>query len=144
MIWDKLKNFNIKENWGNPSKINGSLLLILDSIRLDWENEEHFIIHCAYESGHSTGSEHEDGDAVDFHIETNSSFPIQVYRIIRSLEDLQIVDRVGLGIYPTWKHPGFHLGVGIKDRGDRWGRIGNNYCSFEEALAYAKLNAREL
>lgn len=53
MIWNKLKNFKKTENWGNPDKMNGSLLLLLDEItsrvkKAATEEEEaaSCVIHC--------------------------------------------------------------------------------------------------
>jgi hypothetical protein len=42
----------------------------------------------------------------------------------------------GLGIYPDWAHPGFHLDLrGYKAR---WGRVEGSYVAYEEALHFAK------
>ena len=43
--------------------------------------------------------------------------------MIEALNDLQVAEKVGFGIYPDWNSPGFHLDA----RGEwaRWGYIGD-------------------
>lgn len=136
MIWDYLRHFTPKEAWGDPSRMNGILLLLLDTIRSRWGDAE-FIIHCGFESGgHTKDSEHKRGSAVDFHIKSELSFPEQIKRMEMILRDLQVYDKVGLGIYPDWNRPGFHLDV----RGSfaRWGRIGAaKYVGWHDAIDHA-------
>ena len=127
-IWDTLKHFNKNEAWGKPQKINGLLLLLLDKIRdlSGWP----IIIHCGTQGHHVRHSQHFKGNAVDFHFETEVSLKEQVVRLLEILDILQVGNRVGLGVY-RW---GFHLDVrGTKAR---WGRIGKDYISFEEAVKY--------
>jgi len=143
-IWSHIAPyFTEDEKWGNPKKINGFLLLLLYIIR--GELKFPIIIHCAYEkSGHSKESEHYKGNAVDFHIKTETPFLEQIRKLAAIFEDLQVADRIGFGIYPTWKNPGFHLDV--RGTEARWGRIDiklnhklvKQYVSFQEALKYVK------
>lgn len=135
MIWKHIKHFTPHENWGDHTKVNGLLLLLMDAIRHLWGMR--FVIHCACDlSGHSTKSYHYTGDANDFHIKDVVPFYFQTEQMERTLEDLQVADRVGLGIYPDWHNPGFHLDVrGVRAR---WGRIGDKYVGFEEAKEYAR------
>lgn len=133
-IWDFLRHFNKNENWGNHEKINGFLLLALDELRHRIGHE--FIIHNAYaQTGHSDDSLHYKGSAVDYHICTKS-FLKTCNDVILCLSEMQIADRVGLGIYPDWNNPGFHL----DSRGyqARWGRLENKYISIEEAMRNIK------
>lgn len=140
MLWKYIKHFTPGENWGDPSRVNGLLVLVLDAIRDQWGAP--FIIHCAYDlSGHTTKSYHYLGDAVDFHIDDGEPFALQIAVMQRDLQDLQVADRCGLGIYPDWNHPGFHLDV--RGSGARWGRVGQKYVSFSEAKAYARIKRRE-
>ncbi len=131
MIWHKLQYFEKNENWGDPDKMSGLLLLLLDNIRRYYVRP--FLIHCGYdESGHSTNSQHYLGNAVDFHIESGESFSTQIDKVVRILDWFQVSDRVGFGIYLDWNNPGFHLDVrGTKAR---WGRIGNKYLDFDYVL----------
>jgi hypothetical protein len=121
MIWNHIRHFKPTEAWGSPDRMNGLLLLLLDAVRDRW-GDVRFIIHCGFETdGHSPDSFHKCGGAVDFHIENSLPFPGQIKRMDMILKELQVFDKVGLGIYPDWNHPGFHLDV----RGSfaRWGRI---------------------
>lgn len=132
-MWDHLKHFNRNEKWGDPDRINGLLLLTLDKLR-EMINRP-FVIHNAYSlSGHSEKSQHYIGNAVDFHIE-NADFRLACNTMITCLSDLQIAHKVGLGIYPDWNCPGFHLDV----RGTmaRWGRIDGKDVSIETATLLA-------
>jgi uncharacterized protein YcbK (DUF882 family) len=138
----RLKHFHPEEKgWkGNFHKVNGLLLLLLDALREEIGCP--FVIHCAYEtSGHSPKSQHYLGNAVDFHIE-GLPFLEAMGRMERALENLQVSDRVGLGIYPHWLHPGFHLDVrGLRAR---WGRfdygLSRGYVSYEVARRWVMEN----
>lgn len=141
MIWDHLKYFTKEERnyrglpaWGDPGSVNGYILLLLDAIRgwTDWP----VIIHCAYEtSSHTENSYHYKGWAVDFHFKTEIPYSVQVHTLAQILEELQVSDVVGLGIYPEWNNKGFHLDCrGYKAR---WGQLGGKYVSFEQALIEA-------
>jgi hypothetical protein len=136
MLWKHIRHFNRAEKWGDPNKINGFLLLTMDALRDIWQSP--FVIHCAYDlSGHSANSQHYLGNACDFHIEDGEPFNLQVAVMARFLEKFQVADRVGLGIYPDWRNPGFHLDV--RGQKARWGRINNKYVSFLEAKTYARI-----
>ena len=139
-IWNILDGFNKYEKWGDPAQMNGMVILLLDAIRKQFRRIDmaaRFIIHAGYAtSGHSPNSQHYVGNAVDFHIDTKVKYSLQVHDMLGILRGLQVHDRVGLGIYPDWANPGFHLDV----RGSRarWGRIGGEYKGFEETLIYAE------
>jgi len=127
-IWDTLKHFSKDEAWGKPQKMNGLLLLLLDKIRelTGWP----IIVHCGTQGRHVKKSQHYLGNAVDFHFKTDVPLKEQVLKLLEILKVLQVDERVGLGVY-KW---GFHLDVrGTKAR---WGRIGKDYISFEEAVKY--------
>uniref|UniRef100_A0A6H1ZFP0 Putative peptidase n=1 Tax=viral metagenome TaxID=1070528 RepID=A0A6H1ZFP0_9ZZZZ len=137
MIWDHIKNFNREENWGNPDKINGALLLLLDKLREIIGHPIH--INEGYnDKGHAEKSQHYLGNAVDFYIEGS---PLkEAYELLKdALIELNVWHNVGLGIYPHWNNPGFHLD--IRGEMSRWGRIKKNgkeeYVKFGEALEKA-------
>lgn len=140
MIWELVEYFTPEENWGDPDKISGLLILTIDAVRKVYGEDpslHSFIIHNAYEtSGHSAHSQHYLGKALDYHIVDKyhppDPFPLQVDKTLRALQELQIDNHVGLGIYPDWDIPGFHLDV----RGEkaRWGRVGGEYVSIKWAL----------
>jgi hypothetical protein len=96
--------------------MNGALLLVLDLLR-------HYIglpihIHEGYATdGHTDGSEHYTGDAVDAHV-AEITLEEAYVKIVKILALLQLTDKVSLGLYPDWNNRGFHLG--IKKGGARW------------------------
>lgn len=119
--------------------MNGSLLLLLDALRDAWGGPDtKFIIHAGYAaSGHSESSRHYTGDAVDFHIEDGEPYPLQIAVMNDSLRRFQVSDRVGLGIYPCWHRPGFHLD--LRPARARWGHVPalGGYISWPAAIDYA-------
>ena len=141
MIWNRLKHFNKNERWGDPWRMNGLLLLLTDAIRDEMGAK--FIIHFGNAGKHISGSQHYPGNAEDGHFETDISYYSQILRLENVLKGLQVESRVGLGLYPVWLHPGFHLDVrGFRAR---WGWIGElnpdgskKYCSYERAKAFAE------
>jgi len=131
MIWNQLNYFNRAEAWGNPDKVTGCLLMLLEAIR--GRVKDGFVIHNAYSTdGHSANSQHYLGNAVDFHINTNMGFRKQIYLLLGIFNELQVAQHIGFGIYPQWNHPGFHLD--IRGTRARWGYV-NGYVSFSDALA---------
>lgn len=129
MIWQRLKHFSKNENWGNPDKMNGLLLITLDEIRDRCDNR--IIIHCGTQGQHVENSRHYTGDAVDFHVE-NMSLKNSYSIILNVFEDFQIVNKTGLGIYLDWKNQGFHLD--LRPGKGRWARIEGKYTGIEQAL----------
>ena len=107
--------------------MNPVLLLLLDRLR---ELIGHPIsINNGYATdGHATKSQHYLGNAVDFHVLSVS--PREASRKIKdALEVLGLSDQVGLGCYPDWKNPGFHIDV----RGSkaRWSKVNGKYVKYE-------------
>jgi uncharacterized protein YcbK (DUF882 family) len=98
------------------------------------------VIHCGYENGgHASGSRHYTGDAVDFHI-NGMNFSEAMDSLLKALHETDFFGKkaaeyVGLGIYPDWNTPGFHLD--IRGYSARWGRINGEYVSFEKAYKHA-------
>ena len=135
MIWDRLKYFKKTENWGDPNRVSGLLLLTMDSIRDIVNTPIH--INSAYrendKSPNGNLSQHALGTACDFYI-FNLPFELACEKLLNSLNVLQIIDRVGLGAYPCWNTKGFHLD--IRGTRARWGCIGEEYVGFDEAIKY--------
>jgi len=136
-VFEQLRYFTRKENWGDTNKVNPMLLLLLDEVRHYVGYP--FIIHNAYEtSGHVENSQHYLGNAVDFHVQ-DMEFKTAANKILNSLTktkfaDMPMIQFCGIGIYPDWNNPGFHLDV----RGYQasWGRIKNKYVSFDYAYKF--------
>lgn len=131
-IFDRLIYFKRTEHWGDPARMNGALLILLDAVRgiVGFP----FVIHSAYRAGAGQG-EHGYGNAVDFHIEGLE--PYMAYlKLIEALAELQALEFVGLGVYPQWNNPGFHLDG--RGRKARWGQLAGKYCGIDEALAVMK------
>lgn len=128
----ELPNFSVQESWGHPAKMNGALLLTLQALRTYIDKP--FVIHCAYDTkGHSESSQHYIGNAVDFHI-VGLTFAEAILEIEEAITYLQLRDFIGLGIYPDWNSPGFHLD--LRGTKARWGRLGaSNYVAYETARA---------
>ena len=122
---ETLKNTDIKS------------LLFLDRLR-DFIKFP-IIIHCTYQDGgHSKYSQHykKPSSAVDFHIETKMPFIQQIKIVLAMIENLDFENITGLGIYPDWKHKGFHLD--FRGSAARWGAMNTDgeqkYFSFNYIL----------
>lgn len=72
------------------------------------------IVHAgAATKGHSSGSVHYEGLAVDLHIETDAGVVVPLFdQFIASTR----FDWNGRGLYPFWLHPGMHLDM--REEGD--------------------------
>ena len=132
-IWELIKKyFSRDENWGDPDKLNPTLLVLLYIIRVEtgWA----IVIHNAYElSGHTDNSQHYKGNAADWHFVTPVTYKEQVDKVLSILNKWRLDDKVGIGIYPNWNNPGFHTDVRCEKA--RWGYIGDKQVSFEAAKA---------
>ena len=133
MIWKIVAPyFKRTERWGDPDKISGLTLLALWQIRVlsGWP----IIIHCAYAiKGHNPRGYHPKGMAVDFHFDPlgDINYLEQIQIFSKQLVKLNLDNFIGLGIYPDWKHPGFHFDT--RGYRARWGRLGKEYVGFNEA-----------
>jgi hypothetical protein len=128
-IWERLKpEFSKSENWGNPDKINGLLLILLQIIRKRVGYPIHINNAFRDEKGKS---QHPKGNAVDFYFK-GLNYLEACYRLEQCLKELQVLNHVGLGIYLDWNTRGFHLDV----RGERarWSRIEGEYKTMEEGI----------
>jgi len=130
MRWNPFQPFfNENEAWGQADKMSWSHIHNLWMIRkrlfemgCDWP----MVIHNAYAtSGHSRDSYHYEGMATDFHFKTDASLQEQVIKLGWALLDLRLSKFMGIGIYPNWSNPGFHIDSrGIKQR---WVRVNGEY-----------------
>jgi hypothetical protein len=147
--WSHVKYFSPAERWGDPYRIEKDLVFLVDRLRGLFGRP--FVIHCGLdEYGHVANTRHwvpvkdENGkvlyyysDAVDFHVE-NMPFRDAVdlmTELIGPAPNLNVWRVVGLGIYPHWANPGFHLDT--HGGYSRWGAVTQGgkqvYVSWEEA-----------
>jgi len=140
-IWDVTEGFTEREGWGTPDDMDGFVLILISALRLsirELDPTATVIIHVGYATdGHSKNSQHYKGYAIDFHFKTTLSYDVQMDFIISALRKLQVHARVGLGLYPDWNSPGFH----IDSRGTmaRWGYIEGVYSTFADTYNHALL-----
>jgi endonuclease YncB( thermonuclease family) len=129
---ESLKYYKKTEKWEHMNGLTTEMKDTLNKLRE--EIGLPFNINCGYATnGHSPESYHYKGMAVDFYIK-ETGFADAYKRVVGALSALGIANKVGLGVYPDWNHPGFHLDV--RGRHARWGRIGSTYTSLENALAH--------
>lgn len=120
MIYDITRPyFTEKEAWGEPCKMSGILLLTLLAIRQ--VVDEPFYVYGGYATtGHTEGSFHYRGLAVDFGVRSNI-WEAYCY-IDAAIINLQLDNYLGLGVYPHWKpYPGFH--IDIRGYKARWSKL---------------------
>ena len=108
------------DSFGAPERMSGLVLLVIWVIRFStgWKIR---VNHGHKTGGHSKNSQHYKGTALDFHFITETPFYEQILKVEQILKAWQLFDFVGLGIYPDWNTPGFHIDA----RGSkaRWGYI---------------------
>lgn len=111
--WEKVRYFKPHE-WGIWRSVEAELIFAVDELR-DQIGKK-CIIHVAFAtSGHSSGSAHYRGQAVDLHFDG-----VHVVDQFLAAEKLGCFG--GIGIYPHWNNPGLHLDIAGKGR--RWLRDG--------------------
>ncbi|RLB06429.1 MAG: hypothetical protein DRG83_00170 [Deltaproteobacteria bacterium] len=100
--WNQIRHFR-QDEWGRWEFVDPRLIYMMDQLRE--EIGAPIIIHEAYAtSGHAKNSYHYIGKAVDFHIKTKKSFRTQLAVIMR-------IGFTGIGFYPWWEHPGWHVDI---------------------------------
>lgn len=114
--WENVRYFK-KEEWGEWEKVSPNLIFHTDAYR--HEAGVPCFIHEAFAtSGHTSGSHHYHGRAVDLHLAGMSV-----------VDQFLLAERLGffggIGVYPTWNNPGLHLDLG--GRGRRWIFDGKEY-----------------
>jgi len=128
--------FRSDEAWGDIDILQWYHVHHLELIRktmIMQGNDWPIIIHCSAEiSGHTDGSYHYKGLATDFHFQTPISLREQLKALKSALRRVSLFHFVGLGFYPDWIHPGFHLDSrGYKAR---WMRVGDEYKEYDERI----------
>ena len=103
-------NFSPLENWGDLSKINPALIVLLQTLRTGLGKS--IYINNAFETGgHSDKSQHYIGNAADFTVDRGRNFVSIYQNIMLILESVEMDHQVGFGAYPYWKTSGFHIDV---------------------------------
>lgn len=145
-FWKNIKNFrptekNIfgKEAFPYPEQMNPTIVFIVDRLR-DYVMQP-IIVHSTNEeyTTHTSNSQHYYGNAIDFHIK-NLDYLTAVDKTIEFIDSHFLLAKplrfyMGIGIYPDWNNPGFHLD--FRGYSATWSRIGSDYVSFDEGLKYA-------
>ncbi len=144
-IWNFIKGFSPSEKWGKASEMNGFTLMLMSALReqiREHDPEATVSVHAGFATeGHSSDppSQHYEGNAVDFHFKTVLPYPVQITFMLDVLEELQVANRVGFGIYPDWNSPGFH--VDCRGKLARWGYIDKiiyfGDAKFKQVVRYA-------
>ena len=101
--WLKLKYLKKEMAWGDSTKVQLELVLLLESICTYIGKAAR--INCAYaEDGHATNSQHYLGNAADLVL---PGFSLVDQMIIA----LKFDGVHGLGLYPFWNTPGLHIDI---------------------------------
>ncbi len=128
--------FSPNENWGEITKIKWEHVYFLNFIRnklkehgYDWP----FNINCSYEQkGHLDKSWHKKGKATDGYFRTDKNLLEQYIIIDDILIETGLINFMGVGVYPDWNNPGFHL----DNRGEKlhWIKFKNKYIYGKDAV----------
>jgi len=134
--WNGLRHFSPSEAWGDPAMMERETVFLMDHIRSAMRHP--IVIHCGYEKRpYRPTSRHNSGSAVDFHI-AGIAFRDAVELAEETIQKLGVSEQVGLGVYPHWNNPGFHLDT--RGYRSRWGAVKRNgrqiYVSYDEALTH--------
>lgn len=103
--WGHLKHFSPNENWGDPLKMDFSLLWVLDSFRAYIDRK--IVVVCGTQGNHVKDSQHYLGKAVDVVVETNGLAKLDVlFSVFR-------FPFTGIGLYPKSKCAGMVSPLGF-------------------------------
>ncbi len=102
---NNLRYFKTREFVKAPDKLHPDIMPSMDELRHLACVPIH--IHVAWNTdGHSKNSYHYKGMAVDFHFKQGMLSPVEQFACIRSLPIFH-----GIGFYPWWKSPGWHVDI---------------------------------
>jgi hypothetical protein len=115
--WLELNKYFWPEEFGAEAYENMEDAFLLKLYRFRVAIGAPMLIHEGYAtSGHSTNSYHYKGRAVDFHFIHD---PATVRRVVVTAVKCGLH---GIGIYPHWNRPGFHLDDRHPDKFQMWKR----------------------
>lgn len=118
--WCDIKYFKPSE-FKEPNKMNKFFVFRLDKLR-DFIGKP-IVIHSDYREGDI--GYHGKGEAVDFHVKELNI--VDAYLLIEKSGLFN-----GIGIYPNWNNPGFH--VDMRSEPARWGSWSKRQPNVYEAL----------
>lgn len=123
-------HFRLDEWRKDPSKVDGRLCNALEAVRV--AGGVPVSIHVAWDdAGHAPASYHYKGQAVDFHFASTLSREKQLSAI------LGVSQLGGIGWYPDWAHPGWHVDLRAGSR-LFWIGKGGKYTYFQNDHAFAR------
>ena len=122
--WQLVKHFKAHEFSPNPYMMEQTIVFLIDTIRDLFNSPIHITSAWSPGTGHSATSQHYVGKAVDFWIKDipfRDAVDLMEGFIASPPRGIGVAGRIGLGIYPHWVQPGFHL----DSRGTfaRWGVV---------------------
>ena len=128
--WSRIAHFK-REEWGrHVEQVDWGLIVAMDRFRSLVDAP--VVIHEAWaDSGHSPDSLHYRGRAVDFHVQTGRPFAEVLLCV------LSIPAFMGVGWYPGWHHPGFHVDTRDSETRLLWVRKNGVYAYGPAAIAGA-------
>jgi len=134
--------FSAAEQWGDIEALEWVTVWALYRLRVTMVAAGHdwpIVVHDATGPGHSPTGYHPRGLAVDFHFGGEAAgmrIADQADILEAALAALRLDRFTGLGVYPDWHRPGFHLD--LRGRRARWGRLGHRYVAWDEAIAASR------
>jgi uncharacterized protein YcbK (DUF882 family) len=116
-----VRHFAPSEFRDDPARVAPALVHLLDDVREAAGVPVH--VHCAWQDGgHSAGSRHYTGQAVDFHFGPGLTH-LEEFALLAGFREIG-----GLGFYPEWRpRPGWH--VDLRQSAPRlfWVRLDGRY-----------------
>lgn len=149
ILWMLAEFFDPREAWGEPKKMHPLQVLVLNGFRASLPAGCWVKLHNGYkEGGHTENSFHYKGEANDFHVvgcpfleaEKQLIHYLRKPRLVEKKE-YRLIDYCGVGNYPQWNNPGFHLD--IRGNTASWSRIDGKYVAYELGLEWAKNNLNQ-
>jgi uncharacterized protein YcbK (DUF882 family) len=122
--WQLVKYFKQSEFPPRPDMMETSIVFLIDTIRDLFNSPIYITSAWSPGTGHSATSQHYVGKAVDFWVEGipfKDAVDLTEGFLSAPPRGIGEWDKVGVGIYPHWLHPGFHLDT--RGAMTRWGAV---------------------
>ena len=121
----KLKSFNVADTEFEINKLSKRLFDMLQLLR-DKINAP-IIINSLTDGSHVAGSYHYKGQAIDMHCGDQRIHPNKIF------QEALTLGFKGIGWYPEWRWPGFHLDIGDRKSTKVWRKVAGVYRPIIEA-----------